>query len=207
MIYSIPNIISLLRVAIAPVFYLLMIMNNTASTRIACGLFIAGAITDYLDGWLARNVYGVTSVGKFVDPLADKIFTTAAFMAFVHLGIVELWMVIIIIVRDFGTTFLRLFAVNNKHTISTSRSAQWKTFLQMVFIVYVLILLLLRDIYFLKIPSANVTDLIYSDFSYYMMLFITLLTLWTAVEYLIKNRCLFTRKVDNKQNVINEENY
>ncbi|OGU15343.1 MAG: CDP-diacylglycerol--glycerol-3-phosphate 3-phosphatidyltransferase [Ignavibacteria bacterium GWB2_35_12] len=189
--YSIPNIISFLRVAIAPVFYILMIKNNPGSTRIACGLFVAGAITDYLDGWLARNVYGVTSVGKFVDPLADKVFTTAAFLSFVHLGIVELWMVIIIIVRDFGTTILRLFAVNNKHTIRTSRSAQWKTFLQMVFIVYILILLLMRDIHFIKITPQKINELIYSDFSYYIMLFLTIITLWTAIEYMIYNRSLF----------------
>lgn len=194
MIYSIPNIISFIRVAIAPFFYLLMIKNNPGSTRIACGLFVAGAITDYLDGWLARNVYGVTSVGKFVDPLADKIFTSAAFLAFVQLGIVEMWMVIIIIVRDFGTTFLRLFAVNNKHTIRTSRSAQWKTFLQMVFIIYILILLLLKDIRYIKIPPDRVSGLIYSDVSYFMMLFLTLITLWTAVEYVINNRSLFALK-------------
>ena len=194
MIYSIPNIISLIRVAIAPVFYILMIKNNYSSTRVACGLFIAGAVTDYLDGWLARNVYGVTSAGKFIDPLADKIFTMAAFLSFFQLGIVELWMVIIIIIRDFGTTFLRLFAVNNKHTIRTSRSAQWKTFLQMVFIIYILILLLLKDIQTFNIPAEKVISLIYSDFSYYMMLFLTLITLWTAVEYIINNRSLFAVK-------------
>ena len=173
-----------------------MIKNNPVSTRIACGLFVMGAITDYLDGGLARNVYGVTSLGKFVDPLADKVLTTAAFLSFVQLGIVELWMVIIIIVRDFGTTILRLFAVNNKHTINTSRSAQWKTFLQMVFIVYILILLFLRDSDFIKIEFNKINYLIFSNFSYYMMLFLTFITIWTAIEYIIYNRSLFKiRKV------------
>jgi CDP-diacylglycerol--glycerol-3-phosphate 3-phosphatidyltransferase len=190
---SLPNIISLLRIAIAPVFYILIISNEALSIRIACCFFIFGAITDYLDGWLARNYYGITSWGKFVDPLADKIFITAAFLSFVYLGIIQLWMVLIIIIRDFGTTFLRVFAVNNKHTIKTSKSAKWKTFLQMVFICYILILMYLRDLNFINISPFKVNNLLYSYFTYYLMLLITILTLWTAMEYLIQNRSLFRR--------------
>ncbi len=189
--FSLPNIISLLRIAIAPVFYVFIISNEPLLIRYACWLFIIGAISDYLDGWLARNFYGTTNWGKFVDPLADKIFLAAAFLSFVYLGIIHLWMVIIIIIRDFGTTFLRVFAVNNKHTIKTSKSAKWKTFLQMVFICYILILMYFRDLKIANMTSVKINNLIYSYFTYYMMLVLTILTLWTAVEYLIQNRHLF----------------
>ncbi|MGA2298686.1 MAG: CDP-diacylglycerol--glycerol-3-phosphate 3-phosphatidyltransferase [FCB group bacterium] len=189
--FTLPNILSILRTVIAPVFYILMVSKNVHYCQIACILFILGAITDYFDGWLARTYNQTSSWGKFFDPLADKILTSAAFLAFVSLGIIQLWMVLIIIIRDFGTTWMRIYADSKNEPIVTSLSAKWKTFLQMLFIVYLLILLFIKNSVSSGNPIYNVDLLLYSSYTYIMMLVLTLLTLWTAIEYVNQNKSIF----------------
>lgn len=179
--WKLPNILSLSRVIIAPVFLYLFLSEDLALQQFSIVLYILGAITDYYDGYFARRFNQVSSFGKFVDPLADKFLTTAAFLAFVFLGIIPLWMAIIILIRDFGTTFLRIFS---KKEFRTSNAAKFKTSLQLVFIGAILVMFYIRDMYPLSATAKLLENYIYSDYTYYTMLTITLVTVWTFYDYL-----------------------
>ena len=183
--------ITILRVIISPVFYLLFTSGNALSIRIAFWLFLLGAFTDYLDGWFARHYEETTNWGVFFDPLADKILTTAAFLAFAHLGVVQWWMVIVIFVRDIGTTLLRIQADSRKSILATSKSAKWKTFFQLLFIIYILTLFFLKSSDVSLVSTVSLNNLIYSNFTFYIMLGLTLFTIWTAIEYVYQNKSLF----------------
>lgn len=102
-----PNQLTVLRIILTPVFVYLFLMDDPVLKQISLGVFILAAITDWYDGWLARKFNYITAWGKFLDPLADKILTSSAFFAFVFLGVLPLWMVIVIAARDFFVTFLR----------------------------------------------------------------------------------------------------
>ena len=190
---NLPNTLSILRIIIAPVFFIYLIMDSVQAISIACTLYFIASISDYFDGWIARKYNTISNWGKFLDPLADKFLTTAAFLAFVVKGIVPLWMVLIILIRDFGTTFLRLYAEKNNKHIKTSMLAKWKTTLQMFFIAYILVLLLFEKsinftFFILQSTPDKINNLIYSDSIYVLMLILTLMTIWTAVEYVVNNK-------------------
>ncbi len=191
---NLPNTISLLRLIIAPIFFLLLITGDSEFARIAVFLFIIGAFSDQIDGWLARKMNVVTSLGRFVDPLADKFLTIAAFLAFVMLDIIPLWMVLIIFLRDFSITFLRAYAESKDTYIVTSGSAKLKTTLQMIFISAILILLYVKHSELVSYSKGLIDEIIYSNYTYYSMLVLTLYTVWTLIEYLYNNRSLFSQK-------------
>lgn len=166
---------------------MLICSNNESEIRIAVAVFIIGALTDYFDGWLARRRKEVSAFGAFFDPLADKVFTATAFVALAVIDILPFWMVFIVIARDIGTTLLRVYADSLDRSIITSRNAKVKTFLQMAFIVYVLLLIWFK--YFDGIPILKDTSiwLLTSNFTYFMMLVLTIHTVWTSIDYLINN--------------------
>jgi len=182
MIHKIPNMLSLSRVLVSPVFFLLYISGKQSLELWSVLLFTFGALTDYFDGWLARKIKATTAWGKFFDPLADKFLTSAAFLAFATLNIIPFWMVIIIIIRDFGTTGLRLINIGNR-VLTTSKTAKLKTLLQMIFIFVILLLTALSPN---LIPSTAefCSNIVYSTASYFTMLIITLITVWSLIEYI-----------------------
>jgi CDP-diacylglycerol---glycerol-3-phosphate 3-phosphatidyltransferase len=192
MIKYLPNIISLLRVLLSPVFFVLIISENPSDVRLACVIYGIAAITDYFDGFLARKYNIISAFGKFLDPLADKFLTGASFIAFVVMGLIPLWMVIIVLTRDIGTTLLRVYADSISKPLTTSWSAKVKTFIQMTFIFYLLILLLIiyTDLGADYISFAS--DLLFSDITYFIMLALTVFTVWTAIEYIYQNKVLFS---------------
>lgn len=178
----IPNLITICRLFLAIAFFYLYLNDNVANSYLfmATIIFFIAAITDTLDGWLARKLNAVSKWGEIVDPLIDKVLTFLAFVAFANTKIVEIWMVAIIIARDVITTVLRMAFFTNKN-IPTSKSAKFKTFIQMSFIFIILILQSLNEL-----TIYNYNDIIYSDWTYYTMLGITVLTVWTMLEYLLK---------------------
>jgi CDP-diacylglycerol--glycerol-3-phosphate 3-phosphatidyltransferase len=179
--WTIPNILSLSRIVIAPIFLWLFLSGDLALQQFSIVLYILGAITDYYDGYFARKLNQMSSFGKFVDPLADKLHTSAAFIAFLLLNIIPFWMVIIIILRDFGTTLLRIML---KKEFKTSVSAKLKTTLQFIFIGAILVMFYIKDMYPNEQIASTINKLIYSDVTYYSMFLITVLTVWTFVDYL-----------------------
>ena len=134
-----PNQLTILRIILTPVFLFLFLSEDPLLKQISILVFIIAALTDWYDGWLARKFNYITSWGKFWDPLADKILTAGAFFGFVFLGVIPLWMVIIIILRDFIITGLRAYADYKGQSFPTSYYAKWKTFIQMAFLYYLLI--------------------------------------------------------------------
>lgn len=191
--FTMANILTLVRLFLAPLFLVFLLTSTPWSITTAVILFIIGAFTDYLDGYMARRMGEFTEHGAFLDPLADKILTTSAFVGFYILGIMPLWMLIVIVVRDFGTTLLRSLASDTTTPLRTSAGAKWKTFLQMCFIVYTLALLWAAE----ASPSESIRTLgyswLHSDVTYYGILAITLFTLWTFIQYIIVNPGLLRR--------------
>ncbi len=184
-----PNQLTVLRIILTPIFLYFFLADDPVMIQISSVIFVIAAITDWYDGWLARKFNYITDWGKFLDPLADKILTLTAFYGFVVIDVIPFWMVIIIIIRDMGITLLRIFAEIKKKSFATSRAAQWKTFIQMFFLYYLLIIYTLRTIEPVYNWNPWLFDFLFNkEMIYYIMLVITIFTLYTGIQYLVKNR-------------------
>jgi len=158
------------------------------------GVYIVAAFTDWYDGWLARKFNYITEWGKFLDPLADNILNSAAFFAFVYLDILPLWMVVIIVIRDFFITGLRAVADYQNISFVTRKSAKWKTFMQMVFINYLLFVYTFSITSSIYVGNESIFKLLMDEnLIYYTMSFVTILTFYTGIEYICKNIVLIKK--------------
>lgn len=194
-----PNQLTILRMILTPVFLILFLSGEPLLIQISFAVFIIAALTDWYDGWLARKFNYITEWGKFFDPLADKILTSAAFIGFVFVGVLELWMVLLIVIRDLLITILRAYADYKKISFTTRRSAKWKTFIQMIFLYYLLFLYTLKTFDVFYQNNYTIFELLLKqDLIYYTMLFITLFTVFTGMTYLISNRVLIKKLVKNE---------
>jgi CDP-diacylglycerol--glycerol-3-phosphate 3-phosphatidyltransferase len=189
-----------MRIILTPVFFFLFLTGEPLYIQISLVVYLIAAVTDWYDGWLARKFNYITEWGKFLDPLADKILTSGAFLAFVFIGVLDLWMVLVIILRDFLITGLRVYADFKKRSFTTSVLAKWKTFIQMAFIYYLLLFYTLRTVEYL---NKNYTEFFNAVLNrhliYWSMLVVTLFTVVTGVMYLFSNRKLISKltKVEN----------
>ncbi len=194
-----PNHLSTARIVLTPVFLYLFLSGNHVMMQISLAVFFIAAITDWYDGWLARKFNYITQMGKFLDPLADKILTASTFFAFAYLEVLPLWMVLIVVIRDFLVTTLRLISDYKNHTIKTSRLAKWKTFLQMAFIYYLLVFYILRTVDYIYNFLPSLFELaLNQNVIYYSMLFVTLLTLFTGLQYTYENRKIIVKIFTNE---------
>ena len=150
-------------------------------------IFIIASITDAYDGYFARKHKMVTPEGMFLDPLADKILVSSAFISFAILGVVEYWMVILIIFRDLFVTGLRLAMIRKKLNMITSNIAKAKTGFQIGIIIFILLFMGLKGLPFTWIKWLLQT-ISWKDVIYYLMLVMTLFTAITGISYLYDNR-------------------
>lgn len=193
-----PNQLTVLRIILTPVFLFLFLSDDSFLKQISLAVFLIAAVTDWYDGWLARKFNYITNWGKFMDPLADKILTSAAFIAFGFLGVLEFWMILLVIIRDFLVTGIRMLADQKGESMHTSLLAKWKTFFQMVFIYYLLIIFTLQTVEWIYAGNEKLFSVLTNrDFIYYGMLFITFITVYTGVTYLFANRNLLRRLSQN----------
>lgn len=194
-----PNQLTVLRIILTPIFLGLFLSGEPLLIQVSLVVFLIAAITDWYDGWLARKFNYITEWGKFMDPLADKILTSAAFFGFVIVGLLPLWMVLLVVARDMLITILRAYADYKKVAFSTSHLAKWKTFFQMVFLYYLLFIFTLKTFDKLYSSYKNLFDLFLNQsFVYYTMLFITLLTVFTGIAYLYNDRFLLKKLFKNE---------
>lgn len=143
---TISNVLSVIRILLTPVFLYLIFQDSLYQKHMAVIVFGIASMTDFLDGRLARWAGTVTVLGRFLDPLADKILVSSALIAFVVLGMVEAWLVGVLLVRDLTITGLRMFAIRQGSPLVTSRLAKWKTCLQLVLIIGILVYIDVRVI-------------------------------------------------------------
>jgi len=188
---NLPNKITIGRIIVAPFFMIFLLIDNVYLRYLATVLFILAALTDAYDGYLARKTGVITGFGKFMDPLADKILVSTAFIAFVALGYVRTWMVLLIILREFLVTGLRSLAAYKGVIIMPSYVAKWKTACQMAVIIVILVYINLKST---LLPlgyewSIFTSRSIFSVFDG-MMLVTMLLTVGTGIDYLVKSALL-----------------
>jgi len=135
---NLPNKLTVLRIVLAPVFLLLLTIEFPFHNLVAGLVFGAAAFTDMLDGNIARSRGLITNLGKFLDPLADKMLTTAAFLGFLAAGHLDVWAVMLILTREFMVTSVRLLAAKDGNVIAASMAGKVKTVMQFVAIIYMI---------------------------------------------------------------------
>jgi len=186
---TLPNQLTLLRILLTPAFVFMLLSDSPLSKQLSLVVFVIAALTDWYDGWAARKFGYISRWGKFLDPLADKILSSAALLSYVSLGLVDVWMVWIVIVRDFLITGLRSLAEFRDRPIVTSKSAQAKTFGQFVVIYYILILYVARSVPPLYEEfGATIDVLMDTRVLFGMMMLVTISTVATGILYLFDNR-------------------
>ena len=137
---NLPNKLSILRVLCIPVIVSLLYAGNRTCQLIACVVFIFAALTDLLDGYIARSRNLITDFGKFIDPVADKLLVLTTLIMLVHGGLMDAWVVILILCRELAVDGLRMVAVGQGKVIAAGQLGKWKTTFQMITIVCILLL-------------------------------------------------------------------
>lgn len=134
---NLPNKLTVARLIMTPFFLAALLIEFPHHYLVALILFAAASLTDYIDGNMARKCNLVTDFGKFLDPLADKMLTTAAFLGFIHLGIGVgiTWITFIVLIREFLITSLRLVSAGKGNVIAANIWGKLKTVSQMVAII------------------------------------------------------------------------
>ena len=141
---NLPNALTIFRVILTPIFIYLLFSSSMYSNLYALIIFILASVTDAFDGYYARKYNIETEFGNFLDPLADKILVSSAFISFYLLDLIELWMVMVILSRDLFITCLRIVMKKNGQSLKTSRLAKSKTAVQLILIIFILIFLALE---------------------------------------------------------------
>ncbi len=132
---NLPNALTLLRIFLVPVVVVALLDETPNGDLIAAGVFALAALTDGLDGYIARSRGDVTTFGKLMDPLADKLLVTAALVSLVSLGRLQAWIAMVIIAREFAVTGLRSIAAEQGVVIQASWLGKLKTLLQVVAVI------------------------------------------------------------------------
>ncbi len=168
------NIITILRIVLVPFVLVILLTEMENKEIIAFAVFVVAAVTDSLDGWVARKYNQVTALGKFLDPLADKLLVTAALIALVSLDEVETWVAAIIILREVFISAFRLHFLVNHASFSASWPAKIKTTTQVVALAT---LILYRKLPFSEIVHQIGLVILYAA---------VVLTIYSGAEYVIR---------------------
>jgi CDP-diacylglycerol--glycerol-3-phosphate 3-phosphatidyltransferase len=129
---NLPNTITLMRIGIIPVLFFLLLSPGPTGSLVIASLFIIAALTDLLDGYIARRYQIVTTMGKLLDPIADKIVVNSAMILMIPIGRIPAWIVVITIIRDIAVDGIRSIASSEGIVIQASRLGKQKTLCQIV---------------------------------------------------------------------------
>ena len=182
MTWTLPNKLTMLRIILVPFFVAALLYENgdeTAFRILALVIFLVASFTDLLDGKIARKYNLVTNFGKFMDPLADKLLVCSALICLVQLEQLPAWVVIIIISREFIISGFRLVAADQGIVIAASMWGKSKTVSQMISIVLLIL---------------NFKDGLPGTLTFVSVIVMTVLTVVSLVDYLMKNRQVLTEK-------------
>lgn len=189
---QVPNLLTFLRIILTPVFIVLLFYEHPFAKFWALVVFGIASITDAYDGYVARKYDLVTEYGRFLDPLADKILVSSAFISFAVMGIIEYWMVALIVFRDLFVTGLRMVMSRKGEIMITSETAKIKTSVQIVLIIFVLTFLGIKV--FSYQPIGDLLNLVREyKVIYFSALAVTFFTLITGFTYVYTNRAAIRR--------------
>ena len=191
---NVPNQLTVARLILTFVFVALLSLEGVPFAKTGALLvFSLAAITDFLDGYLARKNNLVTNFGKLMDPLADKVLMCAGFVLLTRLELIPAWMVVVILAREFMVTGLRLLASAEGVVLAAENLGKYKTTMQIVTIIYFLIYLASEEVWFRFLHPMF--DAFYFGPEYLGMVLnwgSLVLTLWSGVSYVSKNRALLS---------------
>lgn len=160
------NKLTMLRILMIPVFLVVLYLDFPYNRYVALAVFIVASATDFVDGHIARSRGLITDFGKFMDPLADKMLVMAAMLWFVEVGRMPAWALLIVVVREFAVSGLRLIAVDNGRVIAAAWSGKVKTASTMVCIC--LMLLIARPALDLVCAAVILVTTVYSGAEYFV---------------------------------------
>lgn len=175
---NIPNSITIFRIILIPIIVVLMLTNIPYGGTLAAAIFLFAALTDSLDGYLARKWKQTTKLGAILDPVADKLLITAALISLVELGKLAGWIAIVIIGREFAVTGLRVVKAEEGLVIPASKMGKLKTISQ---VTAVMVIMLEHLVY----PLANL------HLGQWVMYIAVLITLISGIQYFMKNKITF----------------
>ena len=181
---STANKITIFRIILVPVFMCLLLIDSTACKMWALAVFILASVSDWADGYIARHCNQVTNFGKFMDPIADKLLTMAAYLALLETGRIT-WVgsaaIMLIFLREMMVSGLRTIAGTNGNVIAASMFGKIKTVAQMVTIIAAIVMT--NDKWFIQEPAILVTNII--------VWISVVFTLLSGIDYLWKNKEVF----------------
>lgn len=185
------NFVTTSRILLTPLFLYFLFGGREYFEIFALIIFIIASVTDAYDGYVARKYREETPLGKFLDPLADKVLMSAAFISFVIMDLIPLWMVILVILRDFMVTGIRIMMSTRDKIMVTRKSAKAKTGAQIGVVCFILAYIITQRWKIFFGISDYVKILEDYHVIYILMLLVTIFTVWTGIEYIIVNRQVF----------------
>jgi CDP-diacylglycerol---glycerol-3-phosphate 3-phosphatidyltransferase len=182
------NALSIIRILFVPLFMVFMLSGAPFGLLIAAGIFIIAGCTDILDGYVARKQQTVSTMGKFLDPLADKLLITAGLVGLVDIGYLSPWIAVLIISREFAVTWLRLVLAAEGVIVAASKLGKLKNILQIVAVVALIVQASFETLwfqesalrFFLFIPAWFIAPL--------ALVLAVVLTVVSGIDYFYKNR-------------------
>ena len=199
---NLPNKLSLLRIILVPLTLLFMLPVNIFGWRpegwnnfinsygmlVAGGIFIIASLTDALDGHIARKYNLITDLGKFLDPLADKLLVISIMLAFINLGRLSAWIVMIVILREFAVSGLRMIAASKGEVVAAKMVGKIKTVTQMIALIYLLFEPLLLKIFGLGFEGYPLEVSAVTIIGDVLIGICVIMTIVSGVDYLIKGK-------------------
>lgn len=184
-----PNKLTIVRVILIPIFMVFYLLNTDWSIYVALSVYIIASLTDQLDGYLARKNNQVTTFGKLMDPLADKLLVAAALVCFAEkdVAFINAWVIIVILAREFILSGVRMIAMGENTVIAASIWGKAKTVSQLVLTVAVMVF----QIFVMYLPQIEVFTNIATGIMTYVAV---LLTIYSGWDYIWKNRGLLSFK-------------
>lgn len=175
---NLPNRLTIIRIVLTPVFLFLFFAEFIPYNYIfALIVFVVAAITDFADGKIARSRSIITNFGKIADPIADKILTTTALLCFMQKNLCSIWVILIILTREFAVSAIRITAASQGLVIPANIYGKIKTVLQMVFSIIILLLIALQSAINFTIPHFEIISSV-------MMWILAVVTLVSGIIYI-----------------------
>lgn len=181
---NIPNKLTILRIVLSFVCIGFILKNSFVSLVIAFIVFSLASITDFFDGYLARKNNLTSDLGKILDPIADKILIIGVFCAFLELGVINAWMVSLIMFREFIITGLRLYGLNKGVALEAKKFGKHKTVSQVIGIFIILLVLIFKKVF----PESTAVALLYGKCIPIFMWYVVTITLFSGAYYFWVNR-------------------